>query len=50
MAGVTVSALEARGVTIRRIPETDALRASCAYFNTEAEIDRLVEALASERA
>jgi len=40
-----VSRLEERGVTVRWIPETRCLRASCAFFNTSDEVDRLVEAL-----
>jgi L-cysteine/cystine lyase len=46
----TVAALQERGLTIRRIPETDALRASCAFFNTWAEIDRLADVLVGEGA
>jgi len=34
------------GVTLRSVPETGSLRISCAFFNTEAEVDRLVDLLA----
>jgi selenocysteine lyase/cysteine desulfurase len=40
-----VARLHERGVTMRWIPQSRALRASCAFFNTSDEVDRLVEAL-----
>jgi L-cysteine/cystine lyase len=36
----------ARGVVIRDLPRTDLLRASCGYWTSEEDIDRLVTALA----
>jgi len=48
LRGVDAAALGAQGVTIRAIPETNTLRASCAFFNTQAEIDRLLAALAGQ--
>lgn len=39
-------ALEQRGVIIRSIPTTGNLRASCAAFTTESDIDALITALA----
>ena len=41
-----VVALGERGVTIRAVPDTASLRISCGFFNTVAELDRLVELLA----
>jgi selenocysteine lyase/cysteine desulfurase len=38
-----VEALAAEGVVIRHVPAVDALRISCGFFNTEAEIDRAVD-------
>jgi len=35
-----VEELSAAGVAIRSIPDNQALRISCAFFNTRAEIDR----------
>jgi len=40
-----VGRLEQRGVTARWIPEARCLRVSCAFFNTEAEIDRMIAVL-----
>lgn len=36
-----VEFLVERGVAVRSIPDNGALRISCGFFNTEAEIDRL---------
>jgi L-cysteine/cystine lyase len=42
---IAASAYE-RGVVIRDLPHTDLLRASCGYWTSEEDIDRLLEALA----
>jgi L-cysteine/cystine lyase len=42
-----VAQLGDHGITIRAVPDTDALRVSCAFFNTTAEIDRLVRFIAT---
>jgi selenocysteine lyase/cysteine desulfurase len=34
-----------KGVVIRDLPGTGLLRASCGYWTSEADIDRLVEGL-----
>jgi L-cysteine/cystine lyase len=41
-----VTALSNQGFTVRSVPDTQSLRVSCAFFNTSAEIDGLVKALA----
>lgn len=40
-----VAVLQEHGVTIRSVPDTQALRVSCAFFNTPQEIDRLADLL-----
>jgi L-cysteine/cystine lyase len=42
-----VAYLAEHGVSLRSVGETRCLRVSCGFFNTEAEIDRLVELLDS---
>jgi L-cysteine/cystine lyase len=43
---IAVRAYE-RGVVIRDLPRTDLLRASCGYWTSEEDIERLVDALGS---
>jgi L-cysteine/cystine lyase len=54
MPGVDLEASVARlaeaGLTVRSVPDTRSLRISCGFFNTRAEIDRLVDALSRARA
>jgi L-cysteine/cystine lyase len=38
-----VAYLAERGVSLRAVGETGCLRVSCGFFNTESELDRLVE-------
>jgi L-cysteine/cystine lyase len=40
-----VAYLAERGVSLRSVNETRCLRVSCSFFNTEAEIDQLVQLL-----
>jgi L-cysteine/cystine lyase len=40
-----VAALAQHGVTIRSVADTQSLRVSCAFFNTHAELDGLLEGL-----
>jgi L-cysteine/cystine lyase len=42
-----VEALAQRGITIRAIPDNGSLRISCGFFNTEADIDTALGALAN---
>lgn len=44
----TVERFRDRGLILRHIPDPEAVRASVHAFNTEAEVDRLAEALAAE--
>ena len=44
----TVERLSAAGVTVRSLPYPDAIRASVHAFNTTADVDALLEALAPE--
>ena len=49
LVGVDVAAaverLSAAGVEIRSIPDNQALRISCGFFNTAEEIDRAIDLL-----
>jgi L-cysteine/cystine lyase len=40
-----VAFLQERRVTIRLVPDTSALRVSCAFFNTPDDVDRLVDSI-----
>jgi L-cysteine/cystine lyase len=40
-----VAQLSADGLTVRSVADTNSLRVSCGFFNTQAEIDRLVAAV-----
>jgi L-cysteine/cystine lyase len=42
-----VAALSDQGFTVRSVPDTQSLRISCAFFNTQDEIEGLIRALAS---
>jgi L-cysteine/cystine lyase len=42
---LAVAQLAAEGVTLRSVADTNALRVSCGFFNTSAEIDQLVAAV-----
>jgi len=44
----TVERLADEGIVIRSLPHPDGIRASVHAVSTEAEIDRLVDALAAE--
>jgi len=44
----TVDRLASEGIVVRSLPDPSAVRASIHAVNTEAEVDRLADALAGE--
>jgi selenocysteine lyase/cysteine desulfurase len=45
-----VARLSAEGITLRHVPDTDAVRISCGFFNTHEEVDRALALIGPPKA